>query len=349
MKTTYVSTQTVSGAMRRSILDMQTELTQRQKELTTGRLADVGLSLGARTGESVALRTQSSGLQTLLDGNAIASSRLSATQGALQAMADDAGDFVGELIEAKSNPANAATLVERAKDQLGGLVGAFGTTYEGAHLFGGINTDAAPVADYFGPPASAAKQAVDAAFQARFGMSQDDPAVSTISASDLEDFLDTDFAGLFDDANWAANWSSASDEVTRSRISSAEQVTTGTTANDPAMRKLAMAYTMMADLGAANLSDEAYETLVGKAASVLGDGTQGLTAIQGQLGFAQEAVTKANDRISSQMDVLATHIGSLEDVDPYEASTRVNDLITQLETAYTVTGRLQQLSLLDYL
>jgi flagellar hook-associated protein 3 FlgL len=36
-------------------------------------------------------------------------------------------------------------------------------------------------------------------------------------------------------------------------------------------------------------------------------------------------------------------------VDPFEASTRVAALMTQVETAYAMTARIQNLSLLKYL
>ncbi|MGO7360529.1 flagellin, partial [Rhizobium ruizarguesonis] len=36
-------------------------------------------------------------------------------------------------------------------------------------------------------------------------------------------------------------------------------------------------------------------------------------------------------------------------VDPYEASTLVKTLETQLETAYTIVSKIQQLSLVNYL
>ena len=50
-----------------------------------------------------------------------------------------------------------------------------------------------------------------------------------------------------------------------------------------------------------------------------------------------------------QIDIIATHIGALEAVDPYEASTRVSTLMTQIETSYALTARIQRLSLLNYL
>ena len=42
MKSTFVSTNSISQAMRYSILRSQAELTKAQKEVSTGRVADVG-------------------------------------------------------------------------------------------------------------------------------------------------------------------------------------------------------------------------------------------------------------------------------------------------------------------
>jgi flagellar hook-associated protein 3 FlgL len=53
--------------------------------------------------------------------------------------------------------------------------------------------------------------------------------------------------------------------------------------------------------------------------------------------------------MSIQIDILTNHIGTLEGVDPYEASTRLSSLLTQVETAYAMTARIQKLTLLNYL
>ena len=53
--------------------------------------------------------------------------------------------------------------------------------------------------------------------------------------------------------------------------------------------------------------------------------------------------------MSIQSDIIKTHIGALEGVDPYEASNRLTELMTQIETAYSVTARIQKLTLLNYL
>ena len=56
-----------------------------------------------------------------------------------------------------------------------------------------------------------------------------------------------------------------------------------------------------------------------------------------------------SERIKLQVDLFTNNIRDLEGVDPYEASTRISSLMTQIETSYTLTARIQQLSLVRYL
>jgi flagellar hook-associated protein 3 FlgL len=348
MKTTYVSTQAVANATRRAVIQMQSELAQLQKEVTTGRKADVGLALGERTGRTVALRSERESLQTLIDTNAVASLRLSTTQQMLHGISADAQSFLGILVDARSDAASAAVTRDRAGEKLSSFIGKLNSTLSGEYLFAGINTNVKPLTDY-ADPVSPAKLAVDNAFLTRFGIPQTDPAIGGISAADMQDFLDNEFSALFDDPAWSTNWSMASDQSTEVRISTSETVTSGAVAGDAAMRKIAMVYTMVSDLGLPQLSAGAYNALVEEATGLLGSAIQGITTTQARLGYSEQAVADAKGRLSIQKDVIDIHIGELEGVDPYEASTRISSLLTQIETAYALTGRIQQLSLLDYL
>jgi flagellar hook-associated protein 3 FlgL len=223
------------------------------------------------------------------------------------------------------------------------------TTFNGASLFAGINADVKPITDYNQQPPAANAQAVASAFATAFGVPQSDPAVSSISAANMQAFLDGPFAGLFDPAAWSGTWSSASDQNVRSRISTSELIETSVNANDAAFRKLASAYTMLADLGTDKLNQNAYQAVVDTAVRAVSEAVQGITELQAGLGTAQERVKNANDRMSIQIDIMTNHIGVLEGVDPYEASNRVAGLLTQVETAYAMTARIQRLSLLNYL
>lgn len=351
MKTTYISTSAISAATRQSIFKTQEKLAAAQKEVTTGRLADVGASLGYKTGQTISLRQDHARLKTIIDTNSVVSTRLSASQAALKSISDDAQLFVGQLIGARNTASGPTVVQNQAKTALVSLTNALNTALDGAHLFAGINADVKPLTEYFSdsvpPPAN--RQAVADAFFTNFGTDTTDPAISAISAADMQTFLDGDFAALFDDPAWGTDWSAASDQNVKSRISTSELIETSANTNTPAIRKLAKALTMVADLGAQNLNRAAFEVVVDNAIRLAGEAVQDLANEQARLGTAQERIKSANDRMSIQVDIMTTQINVLESVDPFEASTRVAALMTQVETAYAMTARIQNLSLLKYL
>ena len=63
----------------------------------------------------------------------------------------------------------------------------------------------------------------------------------------------------------------------------------------------------------------------------------------------ESQVTQANAAMSSQMTILQTQVGNLDDVDANSVATQLNTLTTQIETAYQITAKLQELSLAQYL
>ncbi|MGE3066592.1 MAG: flagellar hook-associated family protein [Hyphomicrobiaceae bacterium] len=349
MKSTFISTSALSEATRLSLMKAQAKLAQAQKEVTTGRYADVGQSLGYKTGQTVSLRQELSRLTAIQGTNAEVGTRLDMTQAAIKQMVDGAQSFLSQLIGARENDNGPTIIQSQAQGNLTAMTDALNTTFDGAYIFSGINADVKPVGDYFQSPAGAARTAVASAFSTAFGVTQSDPGAQSISAGDMQTFLDGAFSSLFDASSWSGTWSAASDQNVRSRISTTELVETSTNANEEAFRKLASAYTMVADLGVQNLSKETYQAVVDKASKVIGEAIQSLSNVQATIGNVQERVSNANDKMAAQLDIMKTHITALEAVDPYEASTRVSGLMTQIETAYALTGRIQGLSLLNYL
>jgi flagellar hook-associated protein 3 FlgL len=349
MNTTFISTSAISQATQLSLLKMQANLADVQTEATTGRLADVGLGLGYQTGQTVSLRNELSRLSAITDTNNLASTRLSASQSALQTMASDAQSFLNQLISAPSAATGASVLQTQAQSGLNSLLDALNTTVNGAYIFSGINSDVQPIAPYYQTPPSASQQAVAAAFTSTFGTTQSDPANTNIPSAAMGTFLTTTFANLFSGTAWGNTWSAASDQNARSRISTSQLIDTSTNANQQPFQQLASAYTMVADLGVQNLNSSAFQTVVNQAAQLVGSAIQGLNTIESTLGAAQTSITNANDSMSIQTNFLTTQINNLEAVDPAEASTKLSALMTQIDTSYSITGRIQQLSLLNYL
>jgi flagellar hook-associated protein 3 FlgL len=349
MKTTFISTSAISAATRASIMKVQQQLADAQKEMTTGRYADVGKTLGYKTGQTISLRQQHTRLQTIIETNSVVSSRLDVTQKTLQNLVDNAQDFVKQLIASRSGGATASALQSDAQAGLNSFIDTMNTTFANGYLFAGVNSDVKPVADYYGTPTPASQQDVANAFLAAFGVTQSDPAAQNITGSAMQTFLDTGFATLFNDPSWTTDWSSASSQNVRNRISTNELIETSVNANDDAFRKLAKAYTMVADLGVQNLSQDAFQKVVDQAMSDTGSAIQELGDLQSRLGIAQQRVSDASDRMSLQVDILNNQVNSLEGVDPNEAATKVSSLMTQIESSYALTARIMNLSILNYL
>lgn len=349
MKTSYVSSSALSGVLRSTILQAQEKLVGANKEMTTGRYADVGLGLGARTGLTVNLRNQHAQLSGIVDTNGLVSQRLDVTQKALGGMLETAQNFLSTLLSVRSSNTGADVLTTDAKNNLQAAIGSLNSSMGGQYIFAGTNTQEIPLTDYFATPAAANKAAVDAAFLGYFGFAQDDPAAANITAADMTTFLQTDFSAQFDDPAWGTNWSSALDSDLQSRISPNEVITTSTNANETHMRDLVKAYAMVVDAGTRGLNQNAYQAVVDQAIESINGAIKGLTSKQAELGSAQARVTTASERLTVQRDILAAQIQANEGVDPYEAKLRVDQLSTQVETAYALTVRLQSLSILNFM
>ena len=105
MKASFVSSSAISQALRYSMLRTQNDLVQAQKEAATGKLADSGLVLGARTAQAVSFARDFERLNGIVDSNALVSSRLSSTQTALGQLSGAAQDFLSTLTAAASGDA----------------------------------------------------------------------------------------------------------------------------------------------------------------------------------------------------------------------------------------------------
>lgn len=348
MKTSYVSSTAISQALRYSMMKMQTDLVTAQKESTTLRVADVGLALGARTGETVSLARDVSRLNGIIDSNSLVSSRLSSTQTILSQLTDRAETLRSTLSAAVSGSSDHSVLQADGAAMLGLLTSTLNTSINGQFLFAGINTDVKPVAD-FSDPASPSKVAFDTAFQAYFGFAQTDAAAATITSTQMDDFLTNVVEPQFLGAGWNANWSSATDEAIVSRITLNETTETSVSANISGIRKLAMVAAITSELMKGPLNAGAASALSERALTLVNEGIAEVTAQQTMTGVAQQRVNNASERLETQVNLFEKTISDMEGVDPYESATKVSALVSQIETAYALTSRIQQLSLLKFM
>jgi flagellar hook-associated protein 3 FlgL len=339
-----ISTASLTSILSQSVNSMQTQLANAELELSTGQDANVGLSLGAEAGQDISLQQQQSFMQTLTSTNNLVATRLSTTQNALSSIQTTAQDFLNSLISNEGSQTSASILQTTATSSLQSMISTLNTTENGDYIFAGTNTSNAPI---FGSAASNAT-AVNSAFSA--ALSAAGSTASTMSGTDMTNFLTgSSFTGLFTGSDWTSNWSSASDQPLTTQISTSDTETTSVSANQTAFQQLTEAYTMVSSLATQNLSSDAYQAVTTQAQSLVSSAISGLTDIQANVGVVQSDITDSNNQMSAQMTILSTQVTNLESADAYDAATNVNNLQTQIETAYSLTNQLHQLSLVNYI
>src|SRR5690606_20421809 len=133
------------------------------------------------------------------------------------------------------------------------------------------------------------------------------------------------------------------------RIAINDTADTSVSANISGVRKLAMAAAISMALLDTNIGVGASAPIVDRSLTLVADGVGGIADQQARTGIVEQRVKAASERMATQIDLFEGTIRDLEGVDPYEAATRVSALMTQIETSYSLTARIQQLSLLRFL
>jgi flagellar hook-associated protein 3 FlgL len=341
MSANFVSTQYLANSLVLPVQQAQAQLMTAIEEVSTGQYADIGLQLGDQSGYELSLREQVQQLQALTAGNSIIATNLSTAQDALTSISTSAQTTIQGLAIWMASANSGAQLQTMGQTALQELTSSTNATSGEVYVFGGTNSGEAPLADTF--PSSMSTAAVQA-FETAFGVAPTDAAAADVTVSQMQNFLSSaSFASLF------SNWSSASTENTSQEIAPGQMVTTSTNANTSAFQTLGEAYTMLAAFGGSSLSASAQQAVASAATSLISEGQSALTDTQATLGATQSQVTDANSAMSSQLTLIQTQAGNLDNVDQTATAAKITALTNQIQMAYELTSRLQTLNLAQYL
>lgn len=342
MKTTSISTLSVSQTMQLTVQNSQTEIAKLQKESVNGTYADTGLELGTRTSASLDYGRESSRLQAIIDSNSLTNQRMDSSQLAMEQMSDSGQTLLDSLValSGSSDKTSLQVSADTATSVLENFVSYANVSVNGEYLFSGINTDAAPLDDSFITDLTDDFNTQFSSFMSANGIS----SASDISSSQMATFLE-DYTSSFD---WSG-WTNASDTKMTGRVSTSETVTTSTSLNADGFKNLVLGSLITSQLATAGLSAGALNKVNATVTNLAGLSVSGIDAERSSMGLSQERVEKANTAMSAQMDIINTQLTDLVGVDTYDASVRLNTLLTQVETSYTITSKIQGLSLVNYL
>ncbi|WP_279483913.1 flagellar hook-associated family protein [Aureimonas sp. SK2] len=354
-----ISSLSFNASTRATIMRLQNELKDATTEQGTGRFADVGATLGRLSGEAVQYHSQESTIKRMQDSNKLVTNRLEVMDDVLTNLRDTAGSLSSSLTtltSAINNQVAVKAVQDTARSGLESMIGGLNINATGQFLFAGAQTDLTPMKD-------GSRKVVDAfnsflsALSTKYSTTV---TAATVKAEDLEKYFSVDGWSAspgstkfkFDDdfdAIWSPHWSTGSTTPIVSRISKNETIESSLSTNDAAFRKLAAAYSLINSVGIETMGDQARATVAKAAVTRLSAGTDGVTALQAQVGTRLNRVQLADESLGSQMVLVQASIERLEGVDTLEAIQRITSLETQLQASYTVTGRLKGLSLMDYI
>ena len=327
------------------IADGQRRLSEAQAESASGRHYDVGLALGSQTGRDIDTRLRLTSIDQDVTRANMASARAEAVQASLSTLSNLAAGFRSTLTAARTSENGHSLSASLARSSLDSLRQSLSVSQDGQYLFSGLATDKAPLNAYEDGP----RQAVIDAFQASFGFPPDDPAAAGLSSTDVTNFLDGPFAALFSGTSWASTWSQATDEAPVFRLQSGPPLTLTTTANASFSQTLAQAFTIMDVLGSSKINATAFISAVDTSLTLVSEAQVKVGQEQAQIGIGQGLLKDSLFTLQQRKPALMSLLSDLEGVDPYDAATRVNLLMTQLESSYALTGRISRMSLLSYL
>lgn len=351
MTTMRVSTMSLQSALRYTVMDGQADVNKARREVTTGTYDDYGVSLGAHMTRTVDLTSELDRLQNLKDTNSIVTQRLEASQEALSQISKNSQTILNSLVSLSGNidATSIKTTTDTIKSAFNAITSAANISLNGEYLFSGINTDVKPLTDY-SDPASPAKVAYDAALNG-FLAAQVPPLATpeAMNAAQMDDFITNTLTPMFTGANWTTDWSSATDQNQTTRINRSQIIETSTNTNSDGMRQVALAMVISTELLSRGLKGDVRQIAAKAATNAIGLGIAGIDLQRGQLGLSQARVKEADASLDAQRTIIETHISDLVSVDPYEASTRVKNLETMLQAAYSLTSKLQNLSLVNFL
>ncbi|MEM7632062.1 MAG: flagellin [Pseudomonadota bacterium] len=314
--------------------DLKAEMNRLNEELVSGQVSDVKSVLAGNTsylaGIENDLRTLA-GYQTATNEAAFFTD---AMQTSLDRVQSSSSGYSQDLITSARNGTEPILdqLSRDARNELETIVSALNTNVGGRALFGGTATGQTPVAD------------VDTIL----GALRTAVAGST-TVDDMRTAIDT----WFDSPTGFADtgYTGSATALSPMRIGEGETVSVAITAETGALREVikGVATAALAEDSTLALTVEQKRDLLDRAGTDLLSDQDGLTAIRADVGAAQERIDIVATRNSAQSTSLEYARGALLSVDPYETATKLEEVQFQLQSLYTITARMSDLSLVNFI
>lgn len=304
-------------------------------ETVTGRYADITRSMGGRVTEALHLEKSIRDLSSYDEAIALTEARASTIQAGLDQMVGSIQTLTDQtdLLRLNGTDQNLETLSYQARDTLDSLVSALNIDFGGRALFAGDESGGVALAD--------AGTIFDTATTALEGHAD---AASAFAALEAE-FMDP--GGAFD----TTFYQGGAGRAPSSDIAPGERVNYTVKADEAPFRQALMS---VAALSAAfdtsnGIPDDQRRELLSFVATEMRSSIGGVIGIQGRLGSVEARISDVKARNVAAESALTIQYNDLTAADGFESALRLTEFENQLETAFSSTARIAQLSLAQYI
>ena len=337
-----VSTFTQNTRIDANIQNLQREIATAQRQISTGKKADVFSGLGGGDSRAlIELRSELSRRDEYLNAIRTSNLRMRAMEAALTGIQDVFSGFRADLFEQGGAPSETATphLQTIAKSAFSRVTDLLNTAVDGRYLFNGYDTGTKPVID---------PEIILGNFATAFGAPEGSGLASIIAAADdTYDGLTT--TGFFE---YQANYLAAeqtSGETFKTRISDAVQVDYGELASDSNFTQALNVFAVFSNYDFDKVNKAEFQDLLNWGRDQIEASFDGVNVMVGSLGVHRQTMEQQSIEHENFSGIIQDQITDMEDVDKAEAITRFQTLQTQLETSYQVTALVRKLSLSNFI
>ena len=315
----------VSASFTQNIADLRARATVVAEESVTGQYADLTKHLGGRIGDAMVGKKALTDIEEQRSLLGIRQGRLDLVQKSLSGIQDRVDGLATQMLSAlgTSDFHGQSVVARDSKAALTDVFSALNGRHGDRFLFSGDETATQP-------------------FSGTDQLLTDLRAIaaSAVDAADFEMQLDDYFQSA------TGGW-----QTTIYRGTSVSTDPDSVTATDPALAELISGLAVMALSGSEDniaLFRQSPE-IVQSGAERVNSGITALVNLRADVGIIQERVAKSLESLDTEETILNSIYNNMAGRDQYDAASELKQLEASLESAYVLTSRLSNLSLLNFL
>ena len=323
--------------LRQHNVSLKQEMSTLSKELMTGVHSDIGKALGGDMSALASINKQLRALQSYDTAVSEAATLTSSMQSSLEVIQALTGDDGVSLLSAATTT-NSIIIDATAKDaaaKFQTLVATLNTNVAGRYIFSGAASDTRPLSS-----------ASDILLELQTLVASETTASGVMAVVD-DWFAAAPGAGGFLDTAYAGSLTALGPVMT----SDGETTEITASAASPEIRQTLKGFALSALISDGLFSSDLVEkaSLARLSGETIVAAQTGLADLRADLGTSEALIEDAKARNTAETHSLELARLSMIGVDEFDTASALNALQTQLETLYTLTARMTDLSLVDYI